>query len=232
MLQRIAPCIRIPSCSLKLLSGLMVSAALLQTACVPAVGPAPANMYAASALPRAGTAGSTKSRVEILNPLLAERIEHISQQSPSFRSAWNMIQSSGVKVRIGTYRQLHSQLPRWYRDHPNEWAGVTVMSADLRARLDGAVVIVRIAPLEDNARQLPSGGEDYVLSQIDRVLVHELYGHLTPVIATRDPAQECPDQLRAGEATPCVQVRERQIAAELERYRQTHARADARGPRN
>lgn len=231
MLLRIAPRIHIRSRSLKLLSGLMVPAALLQTACVPPVGPA-SSMYAASALPRAGSAGSTRSRVEILNPLLAERIQHISRQSPSFRSAWDMIQSSGIPVRVGTDRQLQNQLPRWYRDHPNEWGGVTVMSADVRARLDGAVVAVRISPLQDIARQMPAGGDDYLLSQIDRLLIHEIYGHLTPVIATRDAAQECPDQLRAGEVTPCVQLRERQVAAELERYRQAHARADTRTLRN
>ncbi|HEY0674187.1 MAG TPA: hypothetical protein VGD27_18065 [Longimicrobiales bacterium] len=231
MLLRIAPRIDSRSCSRKLLSVSLACAALLPTACVP-VRTAPSNMYAASALPRAGTAVSTKPRVEILNPLLAERIQHISRQSPSFRGAWSMIQSSGVRVRIGTYRQLQNQLPRWYRDHPDEWGGVTVMSADVRARLDGAVVAVRIAPLQDIARQLPSGGDDYVLSQIDRILIHEIYGHLTPVIATRDPAQECPDQLRAGEVTPCVQVRERQVAAELARYRQADARADARNLRN
>lgn len=192
----------------------------LQTACMARAHPAPRSFFSAAELPFAPRASKAraKSRVEIITPVLADRIQHIARQSPSFRAAWDMVQASGVPVRVGTYAQLQSRLPRWYRQHPAEWAGVTVISADARAGISGAIVVVRITPLEQAARGLPPGN-DYVRSEIDRVLIHEIYGHLAPVVASGDARQECPDQLRPGEATPCVQLRERKIAAELNDFR-------------
>ena len=130
-----------------------------------------------------------------------------------------MIQSSGVPVSIGTDDQLDEQLPPSFRKHRSRWVGVTVVnSVGLKGAIGHAVVAVRIAAIE---RMIPPvravSGSD-LTAQIDRVLIHEIYGHLAPVIAARDASLECPDQRRPGELQPCVKLREARIAHELSRY--------------
>ena len=202
----------------------LAAAMMFTTACTTHAPPAQPNFYAAAGIPFKSP--SNANRVQVLVPLLAARIEEIAERSPSFRTAWEMIRSSGVPVRVGSYSQLRGQLPRWFRDHPTDWAGVTVTASTARGELSSAVVALRVSQIEELARRLPAGNS-YVVDEIDRVLIHEIYGHLTPIIASRDLQQECPDQLRPGEQTPCVQVRERQIAAELADFRLNRARASA-----
>jgi hypothetical protein len=160
-----------------------------------------------------------------MHPLLAERITRIAERSASFRDAWDMIQASGVPVTIGTDEQLHEQLPRWFRHHPSRWVGVTVSSSGLKGGLDRAVVAVRIRALESTANGRSSYSHAHFLAEVDRILIHEIYGHLTPVVAARDPGQECPDHLRRGEVKPCVNLREEAIVNELADYQQA-ARAN------
>lgn len=165
-----------------------------------------AHRYDVASLPAARRA---TVRVDIMQPVLAERIEQIARQSPSFRDAWDMIRRGSVRVRIGSYSQLRSELPRWYRNHPNDWAGVTVLSSN--GGVSSAVVALRLSLLEQLSQDLPAGNT-YVTDEIDRLLIHEIYGHLAPVVAS---GQECPDQVRPGETSSCVKLREQRIAAEL-----------------
>jgi hypothetical protein len=121
--------------------------------------------------------------VRVLDPLLAERIADIAQRSPTFRAAWLMITASGVPVRIGTDEELKQELPRWYREHPAKWAGVTV-TAGGRKNVERAVVVLRVNAMQQTARYA-GAGRSYLLREVDRVLVHEIYGHLAPVIEAR-----------------------------------------------
>jgi hypothetical protein len=52
---------------------------------------------------------------------------------------------------------------------------------------------------------------------MDRVLIHEIYGHLAPVVEADDVGKGCPDAVRRGESQSCVSIREARIAAEIER---------------
>jgi hypothetical protein len=157
------------------------------------------------------------ARADVLEPFLAERIQHLAMRSPSFQDAWDMIRASGVAVRVGTRAQLHAQLPRWYREHPGEWGGVTIISSNARAEISSAVVVLPLDQIEDRARTLPPG-TSYLTDEVDRVLIHEIYGHLAPAIEASSARAECPDQLEPGEVTSCVQRREWKIAAELASY--------------
>ncbi|HSL69521.1 MAG TPA: hypothetical protein VK864_04725, partial [Longimicrobiales bacterium] len=164
---------------------------------------------------------TTTTRVKVMDPLLAERIERLAGQSPSFQQAWAMILNSGVPVQIGRFDQLRSELPRWYRSHPARWAGVTVNSAGATGDLDRSVVALHVELMERQARAQPIEGDPYFLAEVDRVLIHEIYGHLAPVVEAGDARKECPDHLRRGETRPCVTAREALIAAELAHSRLT-----------
>ena len=154
--------------------------------------------------------------VEVLNPVLAERIAQIELKSPKFRAAWQMVQSSGVPIRIGTDADVRDQLPSWYRNNPDHWAGVTVARGG-EGNLTGAVVALRVDQIQRFADE-HAYAEGYLENELDRVLIHEIYGHLVPVVEARDMSKGCPDAPRPGEEKPCVAIREEEIAAELERY--------------
>lgn len=174
--------------------------------------------------PCGGTASCVASgagRIEIQDRLLAERIERVAAGSASFRNDWAMIRASGVRVTIGRATRLHSQLPRWYRDNPNRWVGVTVVhAAGARSSVDRAVVALRVTAIERQARLRPDS-ETWRLAEIDRVLVHEIYGHLAPIIAAGDAYSDCPDHARPGEQQACVALREDHVMRELAMFQET-----------
>jgi hypothetical protein len=165
--------------------------------------------------------GPFDGQVEVLNPLMAQRITMLTERSPKFRAAWLMIRKSGVPVSIGTDAQLHSELPDWFRDHPDNWAGVTVTNGR-KGSLTDAYVALRLDAIQQIANNNPAAGSAYLDHELTRLLVHEIYGHLAPVVAAHDVSRNCPDQLRAGEVTPCVKLREEEIAAELDQYQESH----------
>lgn len=192
---------------------IIISAVLLSSGCAASLAQSPQR--------------HADSRVVVLEPFFAERIAHVAERSPSFRAAWELIQHSGVPVRIGTDEQLRGKLPGWYRDHPNAWAGVTVTETGSRDEVSVAFVALRFKAMKESARRTPRSTE-FLLSEVDRVLIHEIYGHLVPVIATHN-TRECLDQHGPGQPA-CVQLREQQIAAELSTY-QLARTAEERGSR-
>lgn len=186
---------------------LVVSAALaaLSTACARAQ--APQTSYKSAG-------------VVVMDKLLAEHITQISQKSPTFRAAWQKLQSADVPISIGTDAQLRAELPSWYRNHPGNWAGVTVAKGG-EGSLNSAVVALSVSAMKQIAEDAVYTGTDYLTGELDRVLIHEIYGHLVPVVEARDMAKGCPDAVRPGESQSCVSVREAEIAAELANYRGT-----------
>jgi hypothetical protein len=154
--------------------------------------------------------------VEVLNPVLAERIAQIEAKSPKFRAAWQMIQSSGVPIRIGTDADVRDQLPAWYRNNRDSWAGVTVARGG-EGNLTSAIVALRVDQIQRFAEE-HAYAEGYLEEELDRVLIHEIYGHLAPLVAARDMSKGCSDAVEDDESVPCVAIREAEIAAEIERY--------------
>ena len=72
--------------------------------------------------------------------------------------------------------------------------------------------------IREMARSARVDGPGYLLGEVDRLLIHEIYGHLAPMFAVDGPARACSDEARPGEARPCVSVREEHVAGELAAY--------------
>jgi hypothetical protein len=164
--------------------------------------------------PLAQTAPQSGS-VEVLSTELAQHIVDIAEKSPTFRAAWERIAEAGVPISIGTDAQLRDELPSWYRNNPRNWAGVTVAKG-----AEGSLSSVVVALSVDAMKQIADGAAymgDYFTGELDRVLIHEIYGHVVPVVEARDMSKGCPDAVEEGETQSCVAKREAQIAAEIER---------------
>jgi hypothetical protein len=119
--------------------------------------------------------------VAVLSSELAQHIVELAEKSPTFRAAWQRMLSSGVPISIGTETQLRADLPPWYRKNPGDWAGLTLIKGD-EGRLTKAAVAVNVAGIKRIAESAAYMGNDYLMAEMDRVLIHEIYGHLAPVV--------------------------------------------------
>jgi hypothetical protein len=93
------------------------------------------------------------------------------------------------------------------------------------------MVVVLSAEQMDIIAQRAAAGDAFMKNELDRILVHEIYGHLVPVVDARDRSKGCPDALRPGESQPCVAVREAEIAAEITALRRDVASDSSTIPR-
>ena len=170
-------------------------------------------LFSACAKQQLGQASPKSEGVTVLSSELAGHIAQIAEKSPTFRASWQKLHSSGVPIRIGTDRQLHAELPSRYRKQPRNWTAVT-LARGRTGNLSHVVVALNENAMEIIAERAASGDE-YMKGELDRVLIHEIYGHVVPVVEARDMSKGCPDAPRPGESRSCVSIREAEIAAEL-----------------
>lgn len=177
---------------------------------------------------RRGEAG-----VQILEPLLAERLERLRAEAPSFARAWEELERSGVPVVIGTREQVEAVLPGDVR-RSRAWAGITVSWGGRGGELLRSAVGIRLEWLRELHRSYGNSEADF-LKALDGLLVHEVYGHLAPVVKARHMSAFCADP-SAGErlAESCVGRRELALNRERKEHlvtRLTHgALADDSAP--
>jgi hypothetical protein len=165
---------------------------------------------------RAWRSGSAEGRsVRILDDLLAERIEVLNRLSPTFGTSWRDLELSGTPVLIGTESQLGSQLPGALRGS-NGWAGATVTWAGTGGVPKRTAVVIRVDWLQELHESFGNPRGDF-LRALDDLIIHEVYGHLVPVVEARNVAASCADA-RRGERhrDSCVGRRELAIHAEVE----------------
>jgi hypothetical protein len=157
---------------------------------------------------------TSDSRIQVVDSLLAARIDELRASAPSFATAWDQLERSRVPIVIGTRAQLEEILPADVR-RSNGWAGMSVAwNGPYTRSLDRAAVAVRV----DWLRQLhqtyhtPPGAFEEAL---DGLIIHEVYGHLVPVVAARDAGKQCADPRgRQRLAESCVGKREQFLKAE------------------
>jgi hypothetical protein len=163
--------------------------------------------------------------VEILDAYLRARIKGLEKHSPRFYAAMERARLGNIPVIIGSPVQVHERV---------------AARAGLSERLDGQRVgefVVRrteagraeiefIAIRIDVARVRRGAGWRALLgaaaqrrwfdANIDAILIHEIWGHLVPVIEAGDLTGNCPDP-RAGESagSSCVMQRENDLRTEL-----------------
>lgn len=156
--------------------------------------------------------------VQILEPVLAERIARLREDSPSFDRAWRDLESRGAPVVIGTREQLAGVLPADIR-RSNAWAGITVTWGG--SELERSAVGIRLEWLRELHARF-GNPEEVFLEALDGLLIHEIYGHLVPVAEADDPRERCADP-HPGErlAESCVGSRE----LALKRERSLHVAA-------
>lgn len=156
-------------------------------------------------------------RVVVLNQLLEERIRFIAKRSPRFRAAWEEIQNSEIPVLIGTDAQLWETAKNQVgRAQP--WAGLQVNWPTFwGGRVARSMVIIRLEWLHDLWTQDPAIAAGF-LRELDELLIHEIYGHLAPVLIANDLDKVCSDRRNLWdpeEGPSCVEKREKEVHGEI-----------------
>lgn len=184
-----------------------------------------------NALPVAGhaqTVGPTGSNpvdesiVVAANPILRASLDRIAAQSALWRDALQAIEGSGRRVKIVTPDQVvvtddRGRLTSFDRDVLAEVSPVRSEAT----RVDLVVVVINL----DLLQRMYFTGDAAPLdlqSDLDRLLIHEVYGHALPYLIAGDMSGRCADPLpnqRPSDA--CSIRRENEVRAELRLGRRT-----------
>jgi len=155
----------------------------------------------------------------ILDPDIAASMGRLSEGSRTFAAAVEALESSGTPILVGTREQLAELLPGHLREGTG-WVGVT-LNWGLDGILTRSVVALRLEWLErvHRGRGIPASDDSYD-EALDHLVIHEIYGHLTPVVTVGKLGASCADP-RPGErhADSCVGQRETEIRSELDSTR-------------
>lgn len=155
------------------------------------------------------------SSFQVLDPGLAERVVAMERQSPSFGEAMAEVRASGIPVVMGTPEQIRRHLPDLRLDMPKGGGVVAWFSGG--DEVYSAVVVID-APRLTQAYLRAYPHATNIDLYVDRVLVHELFGHLAPVVISGRMSERCLDpQGRSREAfeASCAIQRENIVRQEL-----------------
>lgn len=161
--------------------------------------------------------------IAIGDSTIAATIVRLRRYSPAFDSAMVAIERSGIPVVIGTARQLRDQLPPGY-GHVSGWQALTAFypltptNAPGR-RIEHIAVIVRLTSLASAMRAGGRTPQDSLLFDryLERVLGHEIYGHVMPQLQMGRTAPIVCDDPTSGADwySACVMRRERLVMAQV-----------------
>jgi hypothetical protein len=152
----------------------------------------------------------------VLDDQIAESLNRLRQGSSTFDATMAQLERSRTPILIGTLDQLAELVPSPFRTGSG-WAGLT-LSWGAADNLSRSLVVVQMQWLTALAAREPeTGGSDsHLRKELDRLMIHEVYGHLAPVVQARRLRANCPDA-RAGQryTESCVAQREMEILREL-----------------
>jgi hypothetical protein len=173
----------------------------------------------ATALPH----GQTPAALITTNRTLQDRLDRIAAGSPSWRAAVDAVARAGRRALVLTPDQV---VVADGADRRMRAFDATVLAEAAPvpredSRVDTVMVVVNLRLLEDiHDRQGSLPAEFH--ADLDRILVHEIYGHALPYLIAGNLAGRCPDPApgeRAADA--CAIRRENAIRAELGLGRRT-----------
>jgi hypothetical protein len=173
---------------------------------------------AASSPASAQAHSPTVSPFVAAHPALQASLERIAQRSPLWREAAAAIQKAGRRAVVVTPDRVTAADAADSSRHDgfddSVLAEVTpIVEAD--ASVDVVVVVINLALLEKGHRdrQLPAVEFE---RDLDRILVHEVYGHAVPYLLEGHISGRCADPRRGERASDACSIkRENDVRAEL-----------------
>jgi hypothetical protein len=162
------------------------------------------------------------STVVTANPTLQASLDRIGAQSHLWREAISSLRGTGRRIKIVTPEHVvvTDERGRPARFDRNVLAQVSPVVGN-GSKIDLVVVVINLELLYRlywTAAAVPTD----LQADIDRVVIHEIYGHAIPYLVAGDMTGRCPDPLpneRPSDA--CSIRRENAVRAELRLGRRT-----------
>lgn len=164
--------------------------------------------------PRSAITIESADIIEVTDTTLALRMGVLASQSSIWRAGLDTIRANGFRVLVATPEQVPG-LVAGMETYRARHFGEVIPIRDRWGAIIGAVVTVDVPRLERLYRL--TGLPDEMLDlDIDRILIHEIYGHVVPLSQTRTIPGGCPDPKPGAPAeTSCAIRRENRIREEL-----------------
>ncbi|MFO7259666.1 MAG: hypothetical protein DIU52_000825 [bacterium] len=152
--------------------------------------------------------------VTIADDLLARRMDALAARSATWRAGMDSIQAAGFHMVVAGPAAVR-RMVRGLENYAPEHLGEVVPLRDPTGAIAGAVVTIDLPRLERLWRRtgLPRSVFE---ADVDRILIHEIYGHVVPLAASRSIEGGCPDPKPGAPAlSSCAIRRENVIRKEL-----------------
>jgi len=158
------------------------------------------------------------------HPTLRARLEAIDRRSPTWRDALERVRATGRHVLVVTPDQVVvKDTPESASAEPFD-PGVLAAVAPLPepdSRVQVVLVVVNL-PLIERAHRRQFLPPIRLIQDLERILVHEVYGHAVPYLLAGDLSGRCPDPAPGQEASEACSIRrENAVRAELRLGRRT-----------
>ena len=166
----------------------------------------------------ADAAHAQSSPIQTANPTFQASLDRIAKRSALWRQASDAIQLTGRRAIVVTPDQVRVAEPgpdqRFERFDETVIAEVAPVLREGNA-IDVVLIVINLALLEEQHRErrlLPIEFE----MDLDRILIHEIYGHAVPYLLAGHLSGRCADpQPRERPVDACSIQRENAVRAEL-----------------
>jgi hypothetical protein len=154
----------------------------------------------------------------VLDDRLADRVADMARRSRKWREALDIIRRKRFPVLVGDVVQVERMLPG-LDSYAFDGPAAAWIFSDERGRPVAAAVTVNLPMLVIRSRVLGDEGTR-LHRMLDLHLVHEIYGHLAPIVATGNADHPCsldpsPAAAAAEQRQSCVMRRECELLLEL-----------------
>jgi hypothetical protein len=162
-------------------------------------------------------AHAQSSPISTTNPVFQGSLDRMAQRSALWREALETLRISGRRAVIVTPEQVrlaprHDQQNARFDDAFVAEVAPVVQDG---SRVDLVLVVVNLALLQERHHRQQLLPIEFDMD-LDRILVHEVYGHAVPLLLAGDLSGRCPDpQPRERAADACSIRRENAVRAEL-----------------
>jgi hypothetical protein len=168
-------------------------------------------------------AGQGASAVQADNPTLLASLDRIARGSALWRTDLDAISRTGRRAVVLTPDAVvvvDSQSPAAPEPFGSSLAEISLIRSGDTA-VDAVLVVVNL-PLLDRAHNRRRSTLSEREADLDRILIHEVYGHAFPYLVTGDTSGRCPDPAPGQRAIDaCSIARENAVRAELKLGRRT-----------
>jgi hypothetical protein len=149
------------------------------------------------------------------NRTLLESLKRISKGSPLWREAMQAVRNTGRQTLVVTPADvvMSGRRDRYAFDDSALAEAFPVLGE--KSQITSVVVVVNLRLMQKSHDSRLSVPRDFE-GDLDRVLVHEIYGHAIPYLLAGDLTGRCADPVRGeNPSDACSIIRENAVRAEL-----------------